>query len=171
MDTKKIAKMSMLLAISVVLSLIENLIPIFNGIVPGIKLGLANTVVLFALYMFSFKDAIYLSLMRVFLIGILRTGVFSITFFFSLSGGLLSIIMMYIVKKYTKLSIVGVSIVGAISHSVGQIIIAIIFLSNVNIMYYLPILLVGSIITGVVVGISANKVIKYYSKTNVEMKS
>lgn len=168
MDTKKIAKMSMLLAISVVLSLIESLIPIFNGIVPGIKLGLANTVVLFALYMFSFKDAIYLSLMRVFLIGILRTGVFSITFFFSLSGGLLSVITMYLVKNYTKLSIVGVSIVGAISHSVGQIIIAILFLSNVNIVYYLPILLISSIVTGIIVGMCVKRVLKYYSKTTLD---
>ena len=137
MTIKKISKLSMLLSISVVLSLIESFIPIFNGIIPGIKLGLANIVVLYALYKYSFKEAFYLSLMRVLLVGILRTGLFSITFFFSLSGAIISLIFMYLVKKYTKLSIVGVSIVGAIFHSIGQIIIAIIFLSNINIIYYL----------------------------------
>ena len=161
MNTKKIAKLSMLLAISVILSLIESYIPILNGIVPGLKIGLANLVVIFALYMYSFKDAIYLSILRVFLVGILRTGLFSISFFFSLTGALLSIIVMYLLKKYTKLSIVGVSVSGAIAHSIGQIIIAIIFLYNINIIYYLPILLVGSVISGMVIGMTASKVLKY----------
>lgn len=161
MDTKKIAKLSMLLAISVVLSLIESIIPI-NGLIPGMKLGLANIVILFSLYMFSFKDALYLSILRVFLVGILRTGIFSITFFFSLSGALLSLISMYLVKKFTKLSIVGVSVIGSIFHSVGQIIIAIIFLSNTSLIYYLPILLITSVVTGVIVGIISNKLLEYY---------
>lgn len=169
MDTKKIAKLSMLLAISVILSLIESFIPIFNGIVPGLKIGLANLVVIFALYMYSFKDAIYLSVLRVFLVGILRTGLFSITFFFSLTGALLSIIVMYLLKKYTKLSIVGVSVSGAIAHSVGQIIIAILFLNNINIIYYLPILLIGSVASGIVIGITASKVLEYLNN-NIENK-
>lgn len=162
MDTKKIAKLSMLLSISVVLGLIESFIPIFNGIAPGVKLGLANIVIVFAIYELSFKDALYISILRVFLIGILRTGLFSITFFFSLVGALLSIIAMYLVKKISNMSVVGVSVCGSIFHSIGQIIVAIIFLSNVNIIYYLPILLISSVITGIVVGIISDKVIKYY---------
>lgn len=169
MNTKKIAKLSMLLAISVILSLIESYIPILNGIVPGLKIGLANLVVIFALYMYSFKDAIYLSILRVFLVGILRTGLFSISFFFSLTGALLSIIVMYLLKKYTKLSIVGVSVSGAIAHSVGQIIIAILFLNNINIIYYLPILLIGSVASGIVIGITASKVLEYLNN-NIENK-
>lgn len=165
MDTKKIAKMSMLLAIGVVLSIIESFIPIF-GLIPGVKLGLANIVVLFAIYTFSFKDSLYLTILRVLLVGILRTGIFSITFFFSLSGALLSLITMYFAKKYTKLSIVGVSVIGAISHSIGQIIIAIIFLFNVNIVYYLPILLISSVITGIIVGICTKKILLYSKKIN-----
>lgn len=163
MDTKKIAKLSMLLSISVVLGLLESFIPIMSGIVPGIKLGLANIVIVFAIYELSFKDALYISILRVILIGILRTGLFSISFFFSLSGALLSIVFMYLVKKYTKMSIVGVSIIGSISHSIGQIIVACIFLSNINVVYYLPILLISSIITGLVVGSISNKIIEYYS--------
>lgn len=152
MDTKKITRLSMLLAISVVLSLIESLIPLLNGIIPGIKLGFANIVILFTLYTFSLKDAFIISILRVFLVGILRTGVFSITFFFSLFGALLSLLFMYMFKKFTKLSIVGVSIIGSVMHTIGQIIIAVIFLSNVNILYYLPILLITSIVTGIIVG-------------------
>lgn len=163
MDIKKCARLSMLLAISVTLSLIENMIPIFNGIVPGIKLGLANIVIVYSLYMYTFKDAFLLSILRVVLVGVLRTGLFSINFFFSISGAILSLIAMYLVKK-TKLSISGVSVVGSIFHSVGQIIIAIIFLNNINIIYYLPILLISSIITGVVIGLCSDKLIKYYKE-------
>ena len=162
MDTKKIAKLSMLLSISVVLALIESFIPIMSGIAPGIKLGLANIVIVFAIYELSFKDAIYISVLRVILMGILRTGLFSISFFFSLSGAILSIISMYLVKRVTNMSVVGVSVVGAIFHSVGQILIAVIFLSNINIFYYLPVLLISSVITGVIVGIISNKIIDRY---------
>ena len=163
MNTKKIAKLSMLLSISVVLGLIESFIPIMSGIVPGIKLGLANIVIVFAIYELSFKDAIYISVLRVLLIGILRTGLFSISFFFSLSGALLSIVFMFLAKEYTKMSIVGVSVVGSIFHSVAQIIVACIFLSNINIVYYLPILLITSIVTGVIVGSISSKLVEYYN--------
>ena len=159
MDTKKITRLSMLLAISVVLSLIESLIPLLNGIIPGIKLGFANIVILFTLYTFSLKDAFIISILRVFLVGILRTGVFSITFFFAFFGALLSLLFMYMFKKFTKLSIVGVSIIGSVMHTIGQIIIAVIFLSNVNILYYLPILLITSIVTGIIVGYISNALI------------
>ena len=94
--------------------------------------------------------------------GILRTGLFSITFTFSLAGALLSVVAMFLAKKYTKLSIVGVSIVGAIFHSIGEIVIAMLFLSNTNIVYYLPILLVVSLLTGSLVGIITDKILKYY---------
>lgn len=94
--------------------------------------------------------------------GILRTGLFSITFTFSLAGALLSVVAMFLAKNYTKLSIVGVSIIGAIFHSIGEIVIAMLFLSNTNIVYYLPILLVVSLLTGSLVGIITDKILKYY---------
>lgn len=158
MDTKKIINISMLLAISVVLSIIESFIPIFNGIFVGIKLGLANIVILFVLYTYSFKDAILVSILRVIIVGILRTGLFSITFFFSLSGALLSIISMTLVKK-TKLSIIGVSIIGSVFHIIGQIIIAIIMLNTVNLIYYLPYFLIFSCITGLIIGIISKEIV------------
>lgn len=164
MNTRKLVRLSMLLSLSIVLSILESMIPIVGTIVPGIKLGLANAVIVFVLYMYSFKEAVYVSILRIIIVGILRTGLFSIMFFFSLSGALMSILFMMLFKKM-KLSIVGVSIVGAVAHSIGQIIVAIIFLNNVNIVYYLPYLLLLSIPTGIIVGISAKEVIKYYEKT------
>ena len=160
MDNNKISKMAMLLSFSVVLSLIESFIPIFSS-VPGIKLGLANIVIIFVIYKYNLKDALYISILRVILMGILRIGLFSISFFFSLVGALFSIFTMYLLKS-TKMSVVGVSIGGSISHSIGQILVAIIFLNNINIIYYLPILLISSIITGFIIGILGMKLIKYY---------
>lgn len=164
MNTRKLVRLSMLLSLSIVLSILESMIPVVGTIVPGIKLGLANAVIVFVLYMYSFKEALYVSILRIIIVGILRTGLFSIMFFFSLSGALMSILFMMLFKKM-KLSIVGVSIVGAVAHSIGQIIVAIIFLNNINIVYYLPYLLLLSIPTGIIVGISAKEVIKYYENT------
>ena len=110
MEIKKIIYLSMLLAITVILSIFESFIPLFNGIIPGLKIGLANIIIVYSLYIYGFKDTLFLSLLKVLLVGILRTGLFSIGFFISLSGSCFSIIMMYIVKK-TKLSIIGVSII------------------------------------------------------------
>ena len=161
MDLKKITKLSMLISLSVVISIIESYIPIFNNIIPGLRLGLSNVIILYVLYKYSFKESIYVSLVRVLLVGLLRTGLFSITFFFSLSGAILSIISMYIVKKIKLLSIIGVSIVGSITHSIGQILITILLLKNNTIIYYLPYLLIFSIPTGILTGIITKKVLDY----------
>ncbi|MBE6144276.1 MAG: Gx transporter family protein [Firmicutes bacterium] len=164
MEIKKYARLSLLLALSVVLNLIESSIPIFNGFIPGLKLGLANTVILFVLYVFSFKDALYVSITRVFIVGILRTGLFSITFFFSLGGAILSILAMSICKKISKLSIIGTSIIGSIFHSLGQILIAILLIKTTNMIYYLPWLLLFSIPTGIITGLITKELIKYFQK-------
>ena len=164
MDTKKLTRLSMLLAISLVLSLIESFIPFIDGSIPGLKLGLANVIVLTVLYVYDFKDAIYISILRVFIMGLLRTGIFSITFFFSLAGAIFSIVAMYLMKKFTKLSVIGVSVVGSLFHSVGQLLIAIIFLRNVNMIYYLLWLLLFSIPTGIIVGLISKELIKHLKK-------
>lgn len=159
MEIRKIVILSMLLALSVVLSIMESFIPIFNGVIPGMKIGLANILIVYSLYIYGFKDTIFLAILRVLLVGILRTGIFSIGFFLSLSGGVLSIFMMYLAKK-TKLSIIGVSIIGAISHSVGQIFMAVILLNSFNLIYYLPYLFIFSIITGSIIGNISKELIK-----------
>lgn len=167
MDLRKLTRLSMLLSLSIVLGLVESYIPFITNIVPGIKLGLANIIVIFVLYKFSFKDALYISILRVVLVALLRTGLFNIIFFFSLSGALFSLVTMYLTKKYTKLSMVGISIIGSIFHSIGQIIIAIIGLSNINVIYYFPYLLLLSIPTGIIIGLIAKKIFNYYDYDNV----
>lgn len=164
MELKKITHLSMLLALSVVLNIIESMIPILGNIIPGSKLGLANIVVLFVIYVYGFKDAFFLSITRVLLVGILRTGLFNIIFFFSVGGAIFSVIMMTLAHRFTKLSVVGVSVVGAISHSIGQIIIAVIGFNTINIAYYLPYLLLLSLPTGIVIGLIAKQVLNYYKK-------
>ncbi len=141
----------MLLALSVVLNIIESFIPLFNGMIPGFKLGLANIVILLVIYTYSFKDALLVAILRVFLVGILRTGLFSMTFFFSLGGSILSVVMMCLFKKISKLSIIGVSIIGSISHTLGQIIIAVLFY-NINMFYYMAIALILALPTGILIG-------------------
>lgn len=151
----------MLISLSVVISIIESYIPILNNIIPGLRLGLSNVIIIFVLYKYGFKDSLYVSIVRVFLVGLLRTGIFSVSFFFSLSGAIFSIIFMYIVKKIKIFSVIGISIIGSVTHSIGQILVAIVMLNNENIIYYLPYLLIFSIPTGIITGIIANKILKY----------
>lgn len=160
MKLKKLIRMSMLISLSVVISIIESYIPILNNVVPGLRLGLSNIIIIFVLYKYSFKDSLYVSIVRVFLVGLLRTGLFSISFFFSLSGAIFSIIAMCLVKKIKIFSVVGVSIIGSIAHSIGQILVAIFILKNENIIYYLPYLLIFSIPTGIITGLIAKKILK-----------
>lgn len=159
-NIKKIVRIGALIALSIVLSILESLIPIFN--IPGVKLGLANIVILTALYIYGFKESILISFIRILFICIFRTGLFSLCF--SIAGAILSLISMYLVKK-TKLSIIGVSIIGSIFHSIGQILVAFLLL-NANILYYLPFILIISIITGTIVGYLANENIKFL-KNNI----
>lgn len=163
MEIKKLTRLAMLLALSLVLGIIESCIPILGGMIPGIKLGLANIITVLTLFIFGFKEALSISILRVFLMGILRTGLFSTTFFFSLSGALLSTFTMTIFKK-TKLSIIGVSVIGAIFHTIGQIIAAIVLLNITNFIYYLPIMLLFAVVTGTFVGILSKQLYIHLQK-------
>ena len=154
----------MLLALSVALNIIETSLPLLNGYIPGLRLGLANIVTLFILYQFGLKDALYIGILRVFLVGILRTGIFSTTFFFSLTGVLLSILFMYLAKRFLNLSIIGVSIIGSIAHSTGQVLASIFILQMSSMIYYLPWLLLFSIPTGILVGILCKQLVKFYEQ-------
>ena len=161
---KKFTRLSMLLALSVALNIIETSLPLLNGYIPGLRLGLANIVTLFILYQFGLKDALYIGILRVFLVGILRTGIFSTTFFFSLTGVLLSILFMYLAKRFFNLSIIGVSIIGSIAHSTGQVLASIFILQMSSMIYYLPWLLLFSIPTGILVGILCKQLVKFYEQ-------
>ncbi len=157
MEIKKVTRLSILLSLSIVLSIVESLIPVFNGIIPGLKIGLANIAIMIALYAYGIKEATFVSIARIFIVGLLRTGLFNITFFFSISGAILSLIAMFIFKKIKIFSIIGVSIIGSIFHTIGQILIAILFVKNANILYYLPILILFAIPTGLLIGYISKK--------------
>ncbi len=156
MKTKKIAIYGLLIALAFIFSYIDSLIPFPFG-VPGMKLGLANLVVLAALYSLGVKESFVLSIVRIILVGFTFRALSMLAF--SLAGGILSWLMMVLFKKNNWFSIVGVSIIGGISHNVGQIIVAIFYVSNIMIIYYLPFLLVSGVITGVLIGILGSMVV------------
>jgi len=164
MEIKKISRLAILLALSIVLSILEGFLPFLNGFtIPGLKLGLANIVTVFVLYKYHFKEALCITVLRVILVGLLRTGLFNTTFFFSLGGALLSLIAMRLFIK-SKLSVIGVSVIGSLFHSVGQISIAIILLRSIYIIYYLPWVMLFSLPTGIIIGIISKQVIDYFTK-------
>lgn len=158
---KKTAYYGMLVALAFVLSYIEVLIPFSIGI-PGVKLGLANLVVLTALYALGTKESFVISVIRIILVGF-TFGSMS-TMVYSLGGGLLSWLIMVICKKSKLLSTIGVSIAGGISHNIGQIFVAILVLKNVNLMYYLAVLVITGTITGFLIGIVGAMLLKIKMK-------
>ena len=157
MRNKKIATSALMIALAMILSFVESQIPSFFPI-PGIKLGLANIAVIFALYRLSIKDAIVVSLIRVVVVSTLFGT--SLTLAYSLSGAVLSLLIMVLLKKSDRFSIVGVSVAGGISHNIVQIIMAIILMHNSVISYYLPFLIVSGIVTGVVIGLVSAKIVE-----------
>lgn len=152
---KKTAYLGVMLALALICSYVEVLIPIPIGI-PGIKLGLANIVIVFAMYSIGFKEAFVLSLMRVTISGFMFGNVIAIAY--SLAGGILSLLVMYLLKKTDKLSCISVSIAGGIMHNIGQMIIATILVDNYYVLYYVPVLMIAGFITGACIGIVAQEV-------------
>lgn len=152
----RISILSLFIAFTLVLSYVELLIPISYGY--GMKLGLANIAIVAVLYVFSFKDAFIVSIARIFISGLLFGNAISVIF--SLCGGVLSIFIMLIVKKYTRFNIVSVSVIGAVFHNIGQIMAAYFITKVIGLFYYLPVLLIGAIVTGVIIGVLSNMIIK-----------
>lgn len=155
----KLALLGILTAGAIVIGIVESFIPSIG--IPGVKLGLANIVILIILYELGILEAILVDLLRVLVVGLIRGTFLSMGFLMSLTGAVFSIgimILFYLLIK--KFSIVGVSVIGAVFHVIGQILIAMIYLGTVYVVYYLPIILVSSVITGVLVGLVAQLVIR-----------
>lgn len=153
---RKTAFMGLFLALAMICSYIETLIPFSVGI-PGIKLGLANIVVVLMLYSVGIKEALLVSVLRIVLVGILFGNAFSILY--SLSGGILSFLVMFLMKKTDKFSCISVSITGGISHNIGQIIVAAWIVNSYNVFFYVPVLLFAGLLTGLLIGVIAKEVI------------
>ena len=147
----------LLVALAFIFSYIETLVPIYQG-VPGVKLGLANIVVMIALYRLGAKDAFSLALVRVVLVGFTFGNLMMMMY--SLAGSILSCSSMIILKKSNKFSMVGVSIIGGVMHNVGQIIMAILVLETIQLYYYLPVLIISGIVTGILIGILGAEIVK-----------
>ena len=157
MSTKKIAYLGLLVALAFVFSYVEYLIPVNPGI-PGVKLGLANLVVIVALYTIGGRDAFLLSLVRIVLVGFTFSNVASMLY--SLAGGLLSFGAMAAAKRTKLLSVTGVSVLGGVFHNVGQILMAMLVLETESLIYYLPVLILAGSIAGVAIGLLGAAIIR-----------
>lgn len=157
MKKNRIALFGVFTALALIFSYVETLIPIQFGI-PGAKLGLANLVIIFVLYKTGWKDALLLSVVRIFLTGFLFGNLFGILY--SLSGGLLSFAVMVFLKKGARFSVIGISIAGGVSHNIGQLIMAMLVVETYAVGYYLPMLLIAGLITGILIGITAQETLK-----------
>ena len=158
-DAGKIAYLGLLVAIALILSYVEAMFPPLIASVPGIKMGLPNIIIIYILYRFGFKWAMGVSLVRVFIVSLLFGNVMSL--WYSLAGAILSLSLMALLKRWDKFSTVGVSIVGGISHNLGQVRVAVLLLENAKIGYYMIVLTVSGIVAGTFIGIIAALIIKY----------
>lgn len=157
MKSSKIAQMGLMIALAFVLSYLESLLPIQLGI-PGAKLGLANIVVLIAIVQIGEKEALFLTVARAVLSGLTFGSLYSMAY--SLSGGVLSTILMSFMHKVKKLSIIGISVAGGVSHNMGQLIIAMLVLKSLDLKYYSGFLTLCGILTGVLTGLVCKNVLK-----------
>ena len=156
MNTQKLVLISILLAISIVLNIVERVM--LGGItgLPMVRLGLSNIIILMVFYLYKTKDAFLVLSLRIFLVGVF-TSLFSPTFFLSLGGGFMAFTGMYLGLKVRLFSMIGVSVLGAFGHALGQIIAAIILLETSSLIVYFPWLVALSIPTGILTGFVALK--------------
>ena len=137
---RKTAFMGVFLALAMICSYIEMLIPFDFGI-PGVKLGLTNIVVVLMLYSIGTKEAFCVSVIRIFIVGIL------------------SFLVMALLKKGNHLGCISVSVAGGIAHNIGQILIAALVVSSHYVLYYFPVLLIAGLLTGFLIGLLAQELI------------
>jgi heptaprenyl diphosphate synthase len=164
MKTKTLARFALLTALSLVLGYVESLIPIVPT-VPGIKLGLGNTVLLYAVYMGTTLEASLLMLCKVFLSSMLFGGGFS-AMLYSLAGGVLSLAVMLLLVRLPKVGVIGVSACGAVSHNIGQIAMASVLLGVGSVWAYFPVLVLSGLVMGPLTGSVALAVFRSLKKAN-----
>ncbi len=155
--TKKTAVLGLFIALSLIFSYIESVIPV-PLIVPGAKLGLPNTLILLVLYAYGVKEAAVVNGARIFLSGFLFGNLFSIVY--SLAGAICSFAVMLLAKRLNIFPMKAVSILGGVFHNVGQIIVAAFLVSGISLMTYLPVLLVAGVVTGLCNGVLSEIIYK-----------
>lgn len=154
---QKVAYWGIFTALAMILGYIESLFPFFYGI-PGVKLGLANSMSLVILYLLGSPAAFLISVVRIVLTGFLFGNLFSIVY--SLAGGMLSITVMVLMKRSKLFSVPGVSMTGGLAHNIGQLLVAMYLVENLKLLYYLPVLLLSGLITGLAIGILSREILK-----------
>ena len=154
--TKRLVLLAMLTAVAMILSYVESLLPSVG--IPGVKMGLANIAVIFALFRFGWKEAAVLSLVRVVLVSLLFGGVGAMLY--SLAGAVLSLAVMALLRRIDRFSTVGVSVAGGVAHNAGQILMAMLILQTKQLLGYLPVLAVSGIAGGVLTGLTAALLIR-----------
>lgn len=156
--SKAIAFTGLCTALALVLAYVEVLLPPLFPALPGVKMGLPNIILIFLLYRAGAKTAMLVSLMRIVLVTVLFGN--WMAFLYSLAGGVLSLVLMILLRRWDVLSTIGVSIVGGVTHNVGQILMAILLLNTVQIGYYLVVLTVTGALAGVLIGVCGSLLIK-----------
>ena len=136
-------------ACALIFSYVEYLIPINIG-VPGVKLGIANVVIIVALYKLGTQYAFAINIVRIVTSALLFSGVFGMLF--GLTGGVLSLIVMALMKKLDIFSVTGVGVAGGVTHNMGQLLTAALLIANFTVIYYLPVLLISGALAGFCVG-------------------
>lgn len=157
MTGTQIAEYGLLIALAMVLSYVEFLIP-FSFAVPGVKLGLANIVVVFALYRLGKTEAFAISILRVLLMTLMFGNAFALAY--SLSGAILSFGVMLLLLKIGRFSPVGVGIGGGVFHNIGQILCAMVLFETEQIIYYLPVLFISGTLAGIAIGVISGVLIE-----------
>lgn len=153
----RVAYFGVFTALALIFSYVETLIP-FNFGIPGVKLGLANLIIVIAMYKMRLPEVYLLSIVRVVLNGFIFGNYFSIIY--SLAGGLLSLTVMSLLKKQGGFSILGISMAGGVTHNIGQLIIAMMIVETFSVAYYVPVLLISGLVTGLVIGITSGEMLK-----------
>ena len=158
-STKKIVRLALFLALGVVLNIIESMLPVLIA-VPGVKLGIANTIGLVVLYFYGPKEYVLIGFLRVLLVALLRTGIGSIAFVLSLSGWFVSTLFVLLIYSFRKVSIYGLSMGSAVMHGVGQIIMVVVIYSLPEMINYLPVLIISGLISGNVLALLCSELLK-----------
>ncbi|MBQ7327324.1 MAG: Gx transporter family protein [Clostridia bacterium] len=161
LDTKRLVTLSALIAVAMILSYIESMIPAFVA-VPGVKVGLSNIATVFALYALGWPYAIIVSVIRVLLSALLFGN--AVSLIYSLSGAALALLSMILLKKLDKLSSVGISVVGGVCHNIGQVIAACLVMETAAISFYIIPLTISGTIAGIVIGLVAGNLVERVKK-------